>query len=369
MHAERILITGGGSCTPAGCGLPAAREAVGQLSPVGRFTTALPMPADLALERSYPVAKAKAPAPETIPGLARPFPDLFVQLAIVAVDEALASAGLLNGGIDRSRIGLVLTSALCPLETVARHLATLFRDGPARISPMGFSRTVFNAVVGEISRRHSLQGPSTLVPGSSALGYAYDLLQQGDADAIVCVGVEELRDLHVYAYAQAGLLDGGLVLGEASAAIVLESASSARRRHVPVRAEVADYSAGFCPESVLELTAATPEALAETMGSALAAARLAPAEVGLVVALANGDPGLDQAERAALAAVLGRPVPALEPKLTFGETFAAAGLLGVLLAADALSDGPEGTRAAAVLVNACEVGGTVWSAALRRWES
>ena len=363
----RVVITGQGCYTAAGRGATAALDAVTSATRVDQLAAPLDVAADLPIDRVVSVAKTPLPPPETIPRLARPYPDAFTQLAVLAVDDALAAGGLTTGVIDPTRLGLVLNSAFGPVDTVTRHLASLFRDGPAKISPMSFARSVFNAVIGELSRRHALQGPSTLIVGSTAIGYGVDLLRQGDADAVVCGGVDDIRDLHACAYAHAGLLDAGLVLGDASAAIVLERLESAEARGATILAEVADYAAVFCPSSVHHVTRVTPDAIGRSMRKALATARVDAADVNLVVSLANGDRCLGLAERTALASVFGRPVAALTPKHTFGETFGSAGVVGVVVGAEALRRGGPGAGRTTCLVNACEVGGAVWSAVITKW--
>lgn len=368
MNQQRVVITGHGCYTPAGRGAAAALDAIAAGTPLDRFAAPLDVSADLPLDRVVRVAKTPMPAPDTIARLPRPYPDAFTQMAIVAVDDALEGGGLTNGNIDRTRLGLVLNSTLGPVDTVTRHLATLFRDGPAKISPMSFARSVFNAAIGELSRRHTLQGPSTLVVGASAIGYAFDLLQQGDADAVICVGVDEIRDLHACAYAHAGLLDAGLGLGDTTVALVLERLESATDRGADILAEVTEYAAVFCPQSVHHVTKVTPTAIGRSMRHALDAACIEPADVDLVVSLANGDRCLGVAERSALASVFGTPIRTLAPKHTFGETFGSAGVLGTLVAAAALARGAAEFRPATCLVNACEVGGAVWSTVVERWD-
>ena len=186
---------------------------------------------------------------------------------------------------------------------------------------------------------------------------------------MVCVGVDEIRDLHAVAYAHAGLLDAGLVLGDASVALVLERLESAEAREAAILAEVADYAAVFCAQSVHHVTRVTPEAIGRSMQQALAVAGVDAGEIDLVVPLANGDRCLGVAERSALASVFGRPIATLAPKHTFGETFGSAGVLGTLVAAEALGRGTGGWQPTKGLVNACEVGGAVWSTVVEKWNN
>ena len=359
---EPVVITGLGCCTALG-DMPASLWG-GLESGTPAALQPVPLPQDLpaCAQREVPVARVPGPHPERLLGVRRPFPDRPSLMAIIAGDGALAAAGLGQEQdrrtLDPNRLGLVVNTCFGPSQTVERYLRTLLLEGPAQVSPIVFSRAVSNTLSGELARRHQLKGPSTLVVGSTTVGYALDLLQPGAADAVLCVGSDEVRDLHAWAYLRSALLDDGLVLGEGAGAVVMERESSAQTRGARPMARVLGYAAGFCPEAVHHLSSLTTEALQACMLGALADAQRPAAMVSAVVGLANGDDYLAQAERAALA-FLPPSSTLLRPKLVLGETFGAAECLGVLAAAPVLR-----TEGALVLVNTHQVGGAVWTLVL-----
>jgi len=133
----------------------------------------------------------------------------------------------------------------------------------------------------------------------------------------------------------------GVVGGEGSAFLVLEDAAAARRRGVPILAEIAGYASladGYHPSS--------PEPSgkweAEVMRRALADADVPPGEVGAVVAHATATPKGDTAEIRAINEVYGQHARGLHPmsfKGHIGHAGASAGGMGILIAVAALTRG------------------------------
>jgi 3-oxoacyl-[acyl-carrier-protein] synthase II len=108
---------------------------------------------------------------------------------------------------------------------------------------------------------------------------------------------------------------------------VLEHADRVAGRRARLRID--GYAAGFEPS----LASARPrgDGIAAVLRRALTASGRRPEEIAAVIASAHGTP-VDAAERDAIRSVLGAP-RLLTPKAALGETFAAAGLLGLALAA------------------------------------
>lgn len=383
--SEAAVVSGLGCCTVTG-DLPATLyQQVCAKVPVTSYLRPLPWPADLphgvdpedgaaSTEETLTLAQVLGPLPERLPGLRRPFPDRPTLMAIVAADGALADSALLSQAeagpskphLDRSRIGVVVGTCFGPSHTVERYLRTLITEGPAQVSPIAFSRAVASSLVGEICRRHQLKGPSTVLLGASILGYALDLLHQGAADAVLCVGVDEVRDLHGWAYQRTGLLADGLVLGEGAAALLLERSSYLQQRGGPALAQVVDYTAGFCPSSVNRLSLVSLNSLELSMTGLLEATGQPAESVGLVVGLANGDDKLRKTEQAAIRLCLSPAAEILWPKHTLGETFGASEIIGALVGTLALGAQTEREGPGrCVVVNTAQVGGMVGSVLLR----
>lgn len=366
---NEVVITGLGYCLPRDDEPDKLLQRVRENGDAGAgLKRPVVIPADLGGGEEM-MAVVPGPDAAGMLGVRRPFPDRPTLMSFLAVDRALASARVETSGARGDEIGLVLETCFGPSATVEHYLRVLLAKGPAQVSPINFSRAVSNSVVGELARRHNLRGPSTAVLGSSALGYATDLLRAGSARQVVCVGVDEVRDLHLWAYRQAGLLDGGLWLGEGAAALVLESREHAEARHASILCAIAGYSMSFSGESVFRITGVTADSIARCMTAALRRSGRDPSAVESVVSLANGDRALIGEERDAVQRVIGREPMWLRPKLVFGETFGSSEAIASLVATAMLRGRePNGYTARTCLVNACRVGGGVSSLVLEATE-
>jgi 3-oxoacyl-[acyl-carrier-protein] synthase-1/3-oxoacyl-[acyl-carrier-protein] synthase II len=113
-----------------------------------------------------------------------------VAMAAVAQLERAMGPGTLAGA------GIVVGSAFATLETNAVYWARVRERGAKAAEPRRFPYTSPNAVAGECSLAFGLTGPSFTVGGGmhapiEALAAAAVLVEAGDAERIVVVGVDE----------------------------------------------------------------------------------------------------------------------------------------------------------------------------------
>jgi 3-oxoacyl-[acyl-carrier-protein] synthase II len=117
--------------------------------------------------------------------------DPLTRLALAALARLEAAAGPLAGA------GVVVGSALATLETNALFAARIRERGARAAEPRRFPYTSPNAVAGQCSIAFGLSGPSFSVGSGThasleALAAAAVLVEAGDADRIVVVGVDEV---------------------------------------------------------------------------------------------------------------------------------------------------------------------------------
>ncbi|HZP43992.1 MAG TPA: beta-ketoacyl synthase N-terminal-like domain-containing protein [Candidatus Binatia bacterium] len=276
------------------------------------------------------------------------------QLVLPAAAAALGAAGLLaTQGAPRPRMGLVLGTAFGCFLTNAAYARRLVAAGPAAASPRLFAATVSNAAAGELAIAYRLGGPSITVSaggasGLVALAHAADVLAAGRADAVLAGGTDAAGEPLAAWLADADLAADARH-AEAAAVVVLEPLDAAAARRATVLGTLEGTGVGFEPAP---RDAGAGEGLAAAVARACAAAGIAARDAALVVAAAP--PPLAPLERR----VLGDAVRTLRPKEALGETFGAAGVLGLLAALDALAAGaralvldvcPSGHVAAAVV--------------------
>jgi 3-oxoacyl-[acyl-carrier-protein] synthase II len=155
---------------------------------------------------------------------------------------------------------------------------------------------------------------------------------------------------------------GGLLLGDAVAALVLESEPAARARRAPVLARIPGWGRTGDAYHVCR-PAPDGSGLGRAIGAALERARLRPEQLGYVNANATGAPLADEAETAALRSALGEQVgrvPVSSTKSVHGHALEASALLELIVAILTVRSGRlpvnAGYRAAGACADRAEPG-------------
>jgi 3-oxoacyl-[acyl-carrier-protein] synthase-1 len=232
-----------------------------------------------------------------------------------------------------------------PLLTAAEgDLPTFGRELSDTVNPMWLLRTLPNNVLCHVGIRHGLKGPNACITNHSVSGMlaiveATEALRQGEADRAVAVGHDSPIEPQTLLYFhQLGLLaqemirpfdlhrDGSL-FGEGAASLVLETPESAAKRNASALGEVLGSGSASDAAGLLAISE-DGSALSDAIRLALDDAHLRPAEVGVIVAHANGTRQSDVSEAAAIQRVFGTDVPPVTGfKWAFGHLIAASGIL------------------------------------------
>ena len=224
------------------------------------------------------------------------------------------------------------------------------------VNPMWLLRTLPNNVLCHVGIRNGLKGANACITnhscgGALAVIEATEALRTGEADRAVAIGHDTpIEPQNVLYYHGCGLLApdalrpfdaerDGSVFGEGAGALVLETAASAAARNAPALGEI--LGGGYaCEAQGLAAIRDDGDGLARAIVQALDGAHLAPADIGMIVAHANGTPQSDVSEAAAIRRVFGASIPPVTGfKWAIGHTIAAAGILEAVLALAALARG------------------------------
>lgn len=340
----------------------------------------------------------------------------FTQYATAAVSEAILQSKLDLEHEDRTRVGLQVGSAVGGIGTIEEQTLTLRERGVRRINPVLVPTVIVSAAPCQLAVMWNIQGPAhapaaACATGIVALGDGMRNVQWGEADVVLAAGTEStITPLSLAAFSRLGALStrnedpehacrpfdiarDGTVLGEGSAAVVLETAEHATRRGAPILAELLGY--GFT-EDGFHMTAPEPngEGAARAMGLALRDAGIEPAEVDCIVPHGTGTPLNDTAETTALHTVFGNHARRLRissNKGSIGHTLGAAGAVSSVVGVKAILEGvvpptanletpdpecdldyvprkPRQADVRTVLVNAIGFGGQNASLIIRRWQ-
>jgi 3-oxoacyl-[acyl-carrier-protein] synthase II len=122
--------------------------------------------------------------------------DRFTRMAVLAAADALQDSGL-GASIDKSRLGIIVATALGPHATTFSFLDGILDFGDAAASPTAFSHSVHNAAASYIAMTLEVRGPTLTVTHfhfafHQALEIARSWLGQGRCDAVLVGTVDEL---------------------------------------------------------------------------------------------------------------------------------------------------------------------------------
>ena len=128
--------------------------------------------------------------------------DRFSRMAVFAASDALDDA-CLSEGVDRGRIGLIVTSALGSHGTTFQFLDEILTYGDAEVSPTVFSHSVQNAAAAYIATTLDIRGPVMTLTQvhfafHQALILAQTWLHSGRCDHVLVGGVDELGSVMQY---------------------------------------------------------------------------------------------------------------------------------------------------------------------------
>src|SRR5215212_7432142 len=155
---ERVVVTGVGAVTPLGIGVSAFWEGIKSAANGVAPLTLL----DTSRHSTRFGGEVKGFNPEDyIDRKESRKMDRFVQLSVVASDEALRDSNLKIDQANRDRIGVVIGCGVGGLTTWEREFRKLIEKGPDRVSPFLIPMMISNMAAGHVSIRTGATGPNT----------------------------------------------------------------------------------------------------------------------------------------------------------------------------------------------------------------
>jgi beta-ketoacyl-acyl-carrier-protein synthase II len=356
MTGPAVAVTGVGLVTPAGIGAAASWSRVCEGTSTGARDPQLAgLPVDISC---------------TVPGFSPDqqvgrrsslIHDRFVQLALAASREAVASSGLDPGTWDGARVGVVIGCGLGGVSTWEKQHRNLLGGGPETVSALLIPMLVPNMVAGHIAMDCRATGPNFVTAtacasGATAIGCALGLLRAGTCDVVITGGAEAgVSPLMVTGFAQMGALSrrlgepaaasrpfdadrDGFVIGEGSGILVLERAADARARGARIWALLAGYGGSA---DAHHMTAPHPDGdgLRRAVLAALSDAGLAPDEIDHVNAHGTATPLNDAVEARMLQGLPGMRAAVTSTKGVVGHSLGAAGAIEAAFCVLAVADG------------------------------
>jgi 3-oxoacyl-[acyl-carrier-protein] synthase II len=236
---------------------------------------------------------------------------------VSAVRLALDDSSLELGKEDPNRMGLSFGTGLGSSDTVDQFFRSLLKEGPPGATPLLFQTSVPNAISSHCSIEYGIKGVNITFSHKEtstemAMAYAYHLLREGRMHVILAGGGDELSEPLHHVYSMLGALSpgrekssegmrpfdrdrNGIVLGEGSGILVLETLEHAQKRGAKIYAELAGAGMAGSTEGLLRY-----DLPGDSIAQAMSLAAKDPSGVDHISASANSTPDLDRAESLAI---------------------------------------------------------------------
>jgi len=184
----------------------------------------------------------------------------------VAMDQAIADAGLSLEEISDPRIGIVMGSGGPSARVIAESADITREKGPKRVGPFAVPKTMASTASATLAVWFKIKGVNYSISSACAtsnhcIGNAYELIQWGKQDMIFAGGCEELEwELSVLFDAMGAMSSSynatpetasraydknrdGFVIAGGAGVVVLEEYERAKARGAKIYAEIVGYGA------------------------------------------------------------------------------------------------------------------------------
>jgi 3-oxoacyl-[acyl-carrier-protein] synthase II len=291
--------------------------------------------------------------------------DRYTQLAMAATKEACAHAKINDSTpLDLERAGVIVGSGIGGLISLTEQARILFEKGPGRVSPFMIPMMIANIASGLISMEFGFKGPNFAVVTACAtanqcIGEAWRLIREDEADIMIAGGSEAaVSELGISGFAAMKAMStrndeptrasrpfdkdrDGFVMGEGAAIIILEELEHAKKRGVPIFAELTGY--GLSADAH-HMTAPAPEGEGgrRAMALALQRARKNPEDIDYINAHGTSTPVGDVCETQAIKKLFGDHAKKLlvsSTKSMTGHLLGAAGSAELIACIKAIETG------------------------------
>jgi 3-oxoacyl-[acyl-carrier-protein] synthase II len=355
--AHRVVITGMAGITALGSTwqavqkrLQAGGNAIRYMPQWDRFT-------DLNTKLAAPIEDFEPPQHWTrkqMRGMGR-----VSQLAVRSAELALEDAGLRNDPVLQSgSTGVACGSSVGSTPDIKDFAMMLTNGTSGGLSANSYVRMMPHTTAANIGIFFGLQGriiptSSACTSGSQAIGFAYESIKHGQQKVMVAGGAEELCPSEAIAFdmlyatsrrnAEPRLTPrpydrdrDGLVVGEGSGILVLESLEHAQARGARIHAEIVGFGTN---SDGVHVTKPEEETMRVVMELALRDAHLPPSVVGYVNGHGTATEHGDIAESRATAAVFGSRMSMSSQKSYLGHTLGACGALEAWFSIEMMNGG------------------------------
>ncbi len=279
-------------------------------------------------------------------------------LAIASAEKALAQAGLLDHpALKDGSTGISYGSGSGSPPAYQNFVSALLKGKISGVTSTTYIKMMSHTTAANLGVFFEATGRiiptnSACTSGSQGVGYGYEAIKFGKQKAMIAGGAEELSvainmvfDI-MFAASTAEAIEtsprpfdkgrDGMIVGEGSAALILEDYEFAKARGANILGEIVGFG---CNSDGVHITQPSREGMAKVMQLALDDAGLSPDEIGYISAHGTATDIGDVTESLATKDIFGTKTPFSGVKGYIGHTLGACGAIEVWLTMHMLNEG------------------------------
>jgi 3-oxoacyl-[acyl-carrier-protein] synthase II len=253
---NRVVVTGMGIISPIGVGLNENWHGMinpkNVVKPIKDF--------DTTHIRSNMVGIADSFIPKNyLPHFSNNFLELprASQFSILCVDEALKQAKIDQNIINKNSIDVIVGTTMGEMQVIEDLVEKYINRECDLISENIVKKYPSNNITNNILSFFDFNGSGIIIPsacaaGNYAIGYGYDIIRSGKRDIVVAGGVDPISKIAFIGFNKLmacspdvcspfSLNRKGMIVSEGAGFLILENIDSAKRRNIPILAEILGY--------------------------------------------------------------------------------------------------------------------------------
>ncbi|MFB3918524.1 MAG: beta-ketoacyl synthase [Candidatus Velamenicoccus archaeovorus] len=260
------------------------------------------------------------------------------QMAIAAAKLATKDAALSRKDINGA--GVLLGTTLGEAQLIEKMNEQLAVISYEKIQNIDIFLYPANSIPINVALEIDVHGPNTMFPtacaaGNYAIGYGFDLINEGKSDLMFCGGADAFSRIAFTGFNRLMAMAPekcqpfdknrkGMMLGEGAGVLLLELLEHAQSRGAKIYAEILGYGLSC---DAHHMTQPSEEGIARCMEKALKNTGVSKDDIDYISAHGTGTPQNDRVECAAMKRVFGeksRSIPCSSIKSMLGHTMGAA---------------------------------------------
>lgn len=284
--------------------------------------------------------------------------DPHIQYILRASEEALQDAGLDPAQIDRSRLGIAVSSSKGGMVTLERFYGRFQKHPSALLGARVYANLIPNIAAQWVARHWKITGPAKPAVAACATGlYAVmegvRMIEQEEVDwCLAGAGDASITSLMVAGYRAMGVLSrdvtrpfdkrrDGFLLGEGAGIVLLENAVEARARGARSYGRVLAHRYGFEGSHPISF-AQNGEGLSHCLRQVVGGAKITPKDIDYVNLHGTATRDGDRYETTQIKIAFGKEaytIPMSSTKSMTGHMLGASGAVGLIASLVAMRDG------------------------------